>query len=56
MSNDQVLKATVAEILASGDVTGKTIVDCSTVHPDTSIAIAADVAKAGAEFVAGEFE
>lgn len=55
VSNDAVLKSTVAEIIASGDIKGKTIVDCSTVHPDTSVQISADIAEAGAEFVAGVF-
>src|SRR6187399_220873 len=34
------------------DVTGKLFVDCSTVHPDTTEALAKKIAEAGAEFVA----
>lgn len=41
------------DIVASGSVSGKVYVDCSTVHPDTSIAVAKKISDAGAEFVAG---
>ena len=34
------------------DVTGKLFVDCSTVHPDTTEALAKKITEAGAEFVA----
>ena len=42
------------EIVASGRVEGKIVVDTSTVHPDTSVAAAAKLLKSGANFVAGE--
>ncbi|EHL01616.1 putative Uncharacterized oxidoreductase yfjR [Glarea lozoyensis 74030] len=35
-----------------GDVKGKVFVECSTVHPDTSEALATKITEAGAEFVA----
>ncbi|KAK6088775.1 6-phosphogluconate dehydrogenase family protein [Seiridium cupressi] len=52
VSNDAVLKSTAEEIIASGDIKGKLYVDCSTVHPDTSIAVSKQIAAAGGEFVA----
>ncbi|KAK9422626.1 putative 6-phosphogluconate dehydrogenase family protein [Seiridium unicorne] len=52
VSNDAVLKSTAEEIIASGDIKGKVYVDCSTVHPDTSIAVSKQVAAAGGEFIA----
>ncbi|KAI0111066.1 6-phosphogluconate dehydrogenase [Nemania sp. FL0031] len=52
VSNDAVLESTTDEICASGDIKGKVYVDCSTVHPDTSIAVSKKIAEAGAEFVA----
>jgi len=53
ISNDAVLEAIVAEIQASGDLTGKIIVDTSTVHPDSSVTASEKLTKAGAIFVAG---
>lgn len=53
VSNDQVLQSITDEILASGNINGKIYVDCSTVHPDTSVAIAKQISNAGGEFVAG---
>lgn len=41
----------VTQTLASGDLSGKTVVQMSTVHPDTSITVGATLAKAGATFV-----
>ncbi|KAI1357496.1 6-phosphogluconate dehydrogenase [Xylaria arbuscula] len=52
VSNDAVLQTTADEICASGDIKGKVYVDCSTVHPDTSLAVSKKIADAGAEFVA----
>jgi 3-hydroxyisobutyrate dehydrogenase-like beta-hydroxyacid dehydrogenase len=43
------------EIVASGRIEEKIIVDTSTVHPDTSVAAAAKLSKSGATFVAGEW-
>ncbi|KAF1845298.1 6-phosphogluconate dehydrogenase [Cucurbitaria berberidis CBS 394.84] len=52
VSNDAVLQAVVDEIIASGDITGKVCVDCSTVHPDTSKSVLAKITRAGAHFIA----
>ncbi|TVY36001.1 Glyoxylate/succinic semialdehyde reductase 2-like protein [Lachnellula occidentalis] len=52
VSNDAVLEATAKEVIASGDLKGKIYVDCSTVHPDTSVKVAKLVSDAGGEFVA----
>lgn len=43
------------EIVSSGEIRGKIIVDTSTVHPDTSVAMSKKLSKSGASFVAGEF-
>ncbi|KAI1170468.1 NAD binding domain of 6-phosphogluconate dehydrogenase-domain-containing protein [Nemania sp. FL0916] len=51
VSNDAAVKEAVSAILES-DVTGKVVVDCSTIHPDTTKQVAADLAAKGAEFVA----
>src|SRR5690242_96062 len=50
VGDDAAVNATVDAILSS-DVQGKTIVDCSTVHPDTTNALEARVTPAGAGFV-----
>ncbi|TEA21728.1 Glyoxylate/succinic semialdehyde reductase 1 [Colletotrichum sidae] len=52
LSNDAVLQDTATEIIKSGDITGKIYVDCSTVHPDTSAAVAKQITDAGGQFVA----
>ncbi|KAI0137103.1 6-phosphogluconate dehydrogenase [Xylariales sp. AK1849] len=52
VSNDAVLKSVADEIVASGDIKGKVYVDCSTVHPDTSLSVSKQISEAGAEFVA----
>ena len=41
------------EVVASGSIEGKIIVDTSTVHPDTSVAASQKLSKSGASFVAG---
>ena len=51
LSNDKAVQDTV-EIIVKGDVKGKIIVDCSTIHPDTTEAVAKTVLTHGAEFVA----
>src|SRR5580700_2105648 len=48
---DEAINETVDNILKS-NVKGKIIVDTSTVHPDTTNALAKKVADSGAEFVA----
>lgn len=51
VSNDAAVKEAIATILQS-DVKGKLIVECSTIHPDTTKQVAQDVLAKGAEFVA----
>ncbi|KAK3954588.1 6-phosphogluconate dehydrogenase [Pseudoneurospora amorphoporcata] len=51
LSNDAVVEASIDEILKN-DVKGKLIVECSTIHPDTTEKIAQQVEDAGAQFVA----
>lgn len=53
ISNDAVLRDTVQQFIGSGNVDGKVLCDSSTVHPDTSAAVAKQLEKAGAMFVAG---
>ncbi|KAF2121007.1 NAD binding domain of 6-phosphogluconate dehydrogenase-domain-containing protein [Lophiotrema nucula] len=52
VSNDEVLKGIVKEILNSGDITGKIIVDTTTVHPTTSATISSQLQEAHASFIA----
>lgn len=52
LTNDDVVEGAVDEILKAGDVTGKLIVDCSTIHPDTTSRLAKAVTDRGAEFLA----
>ncbi|KAI1116838.1 NAD binding domain of 6-phosphogluconate dehydrogenase-domain-containing protein [Nemania sp. NC0429] len=52
VSNDAAVKEAIGAILESGDVKGKLIVECSTIHPDTTKQVAEDVLAKGAEFVA----
>ncbi|OAP55016.1 hypothetical protein AYL99_10716 [Fonsecaea erecta] len=49
--NDDAVRAVMDQILAAG-VAGKVVVNCSTVHPDTSTQEAAAVRAAGGSFVA----
>ncbi|PBP16724.1 hypothetical protein BUE80_DR012505 [Diplocarpon rosae] len=51
VGDDEAVNATVDTALKS-NVQGKIFVDCSTVHPDTTEALAMSVSSAGAEFVA----
>ncbi|OIW32392.1 hypothetical protein CONLIGDRAFT_267644 [Coniochaeta ligniaria NRRL 30616] len=51
LSNDAAVEATVNEALKV-PVKGKVIVDCSTIHPDTTEKLAKLVVDAGGEFVA----
>lgn len=46
------MEATADEIIAAGSLSSKIYVDCSTVHPDTSVKIAAKITSAGGQFVA----
>jgi 3-hydroxyisobutyrate dehydrogenase-like beta-hydroxyacid dehydrogenase len=51
LSNDEAIKDNVKQALTQS-VSGKIFVDCSTVHPDTSAELYAQVQKSGASFVA----
>ncbi|KAI0490118.1 NAD binding domain of 6-phosphogluconate dehydrogenase-domain-containing protein [Xylaria cf. heliscus] len=51
VSNDAAVKEAVNTILQS-DVKGKLIIECSTIHPDTTKQVAQDVLAKGGEFVA----
>ncbi|KAI0405004.1 NAD binding domain of 6-phosphogluconate dehydrogenase-domain-containing protein [Xylaria palmicola] len=51
VSNDAAVREAVGTVLRS-DVKGKLVVDCSTIHPDTTKEIAQEVLAKGAEFVA----
>lgn len=51
LSNDAAVEGVVTEAL-KGSVKGKLIVDCSTIHPDTTDKLAKLVVDAGGEFVA----
>ncbi|KAI1128245.1 NAD binding domain of 6-phosphogluconate dehydrogenase-domain-containing protein [Nemania abortiva] len=51
VSNDAAVKEAISSVLQS-DVKGKLIVDCSTIHPDTTKQLAQDVLAKGAEFIA----
>lgn len=51
LANDAAVEAVVAEALKVS-VKGKLIVDCSTIHPDTTEKLAKLVVEAGGEFVA----
>ncbi|KAI4604342.1 hypothetical protein KJ359_000477 [Pestalotiopsis sp. 9143b] len=52
VSNDAVLKEVAEEVIASGDIKGKIFADCSTVHPDTSVAVSKLISEAGGQFIA----
>ena len=51
LANDEAVRETF-KVLVQCDVKGRLFIDCSTVHPETTEAIAKDVLAAGAEFVA----
>jgi 3-hydroxyisobutyrate dehydrogenase-like beta-hydroxyacid dehydrogenase len=52
LGNDEAVEQTVQAALEGGDITGKLIVDCSTVYPDTTRKINEIVRARGAAFVA----
>ncbi|KZF20145.1 6-phosphogluconate dehydrogenase [Xylona heveae TC161] len=52
LSNDQVLHSVTDEVLAAGDFSGKILMDCTTVGPDTSVEIGEKVSKANGQFIA----
>lgn len=51
LSNDKAVSETVGS-LVKADIKGKVFADCSTIHPDTTEAIAKALTSKGAEFVA----
>ena len=51
VGDDNSIRETIRTALEV-DVSGKVFVDCSTVHPDTTNALAADITSKGASFVA----
>ncbi|KXX79185.1 putative oxidoreductase YfjR [Madurella mycetomatis] len=52
LSRDDVVEAAADEILKTSDVTGKLIIECSTIHPDTTSRLAKAFTDRGAEFLA----
>lgn len=52
LAKDDVVEAVADEILKAGDVKGKLIVECSTIHPETTARVAKTFQDRGAEFVA----
>ena len=52
VGDDAAMHETITSALASGEVKGKLFVDCSTIAPNTTEAIAKQIASAGAGFVA----
>lgn len=51
LGDDAAVQSNIEEAL-QGDVKGKLFVDCSTIHPDTTAAIAKSIEGQGAAFVA----
>lgn len=54
LSDDSALEAITQEILSTGDLNGKIIVDTTTVHPTTTKKIASAISNAGGHFLAGK--
>ena len=52
LAKDDVVEAVADEILKAVDVKGKLFVECSTIHPDTTVRVAKAFHDRGAEFVA----
>ncbi|KAH7130595.1 6-phosphogluconate dehydrogenase-like protein NAD-binding protein [Dendryphion nanum] len=52
VSNDEALQDVFKQIISSGSIEGKILVDTTTVHPNTSSNIAAQTQEAGASFIA----
>ncbi|KAM7218547.1 putative oxidoreductase YfjR [Rhypophila decipiens] len=51
LSNDQVVREAIDEVLKS-DITGKLIVECSTIHPDTTESLGRAVVEKGGQYLA----
>ena len=52
VGDDSALDQVISSILEAGDISSKLIVDCSTVHPDTSRRVHTTISARGASFVA----
>ena len=54
LTNDNAVKTVLGGLVSKqgSDVKGKIFVECSTIHPDTTEAVAKDVKAGGAEFIA----
>jgi 3-hydroxyisobutyrate dehydrogenase-like beta-hydroxyacid dehydrogenase len=52
LAKDDIVEAVADEILKAGDVSGKLFVECSTIHPNTTVRVAKAFQDRGAEFVA----
>ncbi|KND86837.1 putative oxidoreductase YfjR [Tolypocladium ophioglossoides CBS 100239] len=52
VADDEAVRELFRAMLEDDDVKGKLFVDCSTIHPESTEAIARDVLASGAEFVA----
>jgi 3-hydroxyisobutyrate dehydrogenase-like beta-hydroxyacid dehydrogenase len=52
LGDDSAVQSTITTALESGNASGKLFVDCSTIHPSTTNAIAKQITDAGAHFVA----
>lgn len=52
VGDDSALDQVISSILEAGDIASKLIVDCSTVHPDTSRRVHTTISAHGASFVA----
>lgn len=53
VSDDEALLSTVDQICAVENLNGKTFIDTTTVHPNTTRKAAANLAERGASFLAG---
>ncbi|KAH8878598.1 hypothetical protein GQ53DRAFT_756593 [Thozetella sp. PMI_491] len=51
-SDDAAVLSIIDQIVASGDTSGKVVLDTTTIHPDTTRGIAATLAAIGTQFVA----
>lgn len=51
LSNDQVVREAIEQILKN-DISGKLIVECSTIHPDTTEALGKAVVEKGGQYLA----
>jgi 3-hydroxyisobutyrate dehydrogenase-like beta-hydroxyacid dehydrogenase len=52
LAKDDIVEAVADEIFKACDVSGKLFVECSTIHPDTTVRVAKAFQDRGAEFVA----